>query len=63
LTIRYGSAVNGTRSRELWDVPNHHVEEETLVKVYLMAWNALVENRENFMERWKEQMVKCRLMW
>jgi hypothetical protein len=32
------------------------VEEETLVKAYLMAWNALVENRENFMERWKEQM-------
>jgi hypothetical protein len=35
---------------------NRHVEEETLVKAYLMAWNALVENRENFMERWKEQM-------
>ena len=25
---------------------NHHVEEETLIKAYLMAWNALVENRE-----------------
>ena len=24
---------------------NRHVEEETLVKAYLMAWNALVENR------------------
>jgi hypothetical protein len=35
---------------------NRHVEEETLVKAYLMAWNALVENRENFMERWKEQL-------
>jgi hypothetical protein len=21
-----------------------------------MAWNALAENRENFMERWKDQM-------
>lgn len=27
---------------------NGHVEEETLIKVYLMAWNALVENREDF---------------
>lgn len=35
---------------------NRHVEEGTLVKAYLMAWNALVENREAFMERWKEQM-------
>ena len=25
---------------------NRHVEEETLIKAYLMAWNALVENRE-----------------
>ena len=30
---------------------NRHVEEETLVKAYLMAWNALVENREDFMEQ------------
>ena len=35
---------------------NRHVEEETLIKAYLMAWNALVENRESFLERWKEQM-------
>lgn len=35
---------------------NRHIEEETLIKVYLMAWNALVENRESFLERWKEQM-------
>ncbi|MFR3949068.1 MAG: recombinase zinc beta ribbon domain-containing protein [Ruminococcus sp.] len=27
---------------------NRHVEEETLIKAYLMAWNALVENREDF---------------
>ena len=31
---------------------NRHVEEETLIKAYLMAWNALVENREDFMEQW-----------
>lgn len=35
---------------------NRHVEKETMVKAYLMAWNALVENREAFRERWKEQM-------
>ena len=35
---------------------NRHVEEETLIKAYLMAWNALVENRESFLEQWKRQM-------
>ena len=30
--------------------------EKTLVKAYLMAWNALVENRESFLEQWKQQM-------
>ena len=30
---------------------NRHEEEETLTKAYLMAWNALVENREDFMEQ------------
>ena len=41
---------------------NRHVEEEMLVKAYLMAWNALVENREAFMERWKEQMQSENLL-
>ena len=27
-----------------------------------MAWNALVENREAFMERWKEQMQSENLL-
>lgn len=35
---------------------NRHVEEETLIKAYLMAWNALVENRADFMEQWTEQL-------
>lgn len=35
---------------------NRHAEEETLIKVYLMAWNALVENREDFMEQWTEHL-------
>lgn len=37
---------------------NCHVEEEMLVKAYLMAWNALVENRETFIEQWTEQLRK-----
>ena len=32
-----------------------YVEEGTLIKAYLMAWNALVENRESFIEQWTEQ--------
>ena len=41
---------------------NRHVDEETLIKAYLMAWNALVENREAFLERWKEQMQSENLL-
>jgi hypothetical protein len=36
---------------------NRHVEEKTLVKAYLMAWNALVENRET---SWNGGKSRCR---
>ena len=36
---------------------NRHVEEETLIKAYLMAWNALVENREDL---WSSGRNSCR---
>lgn len=35
---------------------NRHVDEETLKKAYIMAWNHIVDNREQFMEKWHEQM-------
>ena len=41
---------------------NCHVEEETLIKAYLMAWNALVENREDFMEQWTKQLQSENLL-
>ena len=41
---------------------NPHVEEETLIKAYLMAWNALVENREDFMGQWTEQLQSENLL-
>lgn len=41
---------------------NRHVEEETLIKAYRMAWNALVENREDFMEQWTEQLQSDNLL-
>ena len=34
---------------------NRHVEETTLEKAYVMAWNSILENREYFIEKWKEQ--------
>ncbi|OYP41234.1 hypothetical protein CG709_04970 [Lachnotalea glycerini] len=33
-----------------------HDEEETLRKAYLLAWNALIENKDSFLERWQEQI-------
>ena len=41
---------------------NRHVEEKTLIKAYLMAWNVLVENREDFMEQWTEQLQSKNLL-
>ena len=41
---------------------NRHVEEETLIKAYLMAWNALVENRADFMEQWTKQLQSENLL-
>ena len=41
---------------------NRHVEEKTLIKAYLMAWNVLVENREDFMEQWTEQLQSENLL-
>ena len=41
---------------------NRHVEEETLIKAYLMAWDALVENREDFMEQWTAQQQSENLL-
>lgn len=31
------------------------MEETTLEKAYVMAWNSILENREYFIEKWKEQ--------
>ena len=33
-----------------------------MIKAYLMAWNALVENREDFMEQWTEQLQSENLL-
>ena len=41
---------------------NHHVEEKALIKAYLMAWNVLVEKREDFMEQWTEQLQSKNLL-
>ena len=41
---------------------NRHVEEKTLIKAYLTAWNALVENRVDFMEQWTEQLQSENLL-
>ena len=41
---------------------NRHVEEETLIKAYLMAWNAVVKNREDFVEQWTEQLQSENLL-
>lgn len=35
---------------------NRHIYEETLIKIYLMAWNRLLECREMLMPEWEEKI-------
>lgn len=34
---------------------NRHVEESTLEKAFVMDWNGILENKEYFLLKWKEQ--------
>lgn len=34
---------------------NRHTDEETLIKAFLMAWNAILDNREACFEKWNRQ--------
>lgn len=34
---------------------NRHVEENTLEKAFVMAWNGILENKEYFRQKWEEQ--------
>lgn len=34
---------------------NRHVEESTLEKAFIMAWNGILENKEYFLQKWEEQ--------
>lgn len=35
---------------------NKHIDDEVLYKAFISAFNALVENKEHFMEKWKQQL-------
>jgi hypothetical protein len=34
---------------------NRHADEATLEKAYVMSWNAILDNKEHFIEKWKSQ--------
>jgi site-specific DNA recombinase len=34
---------------------NRHVEESTLEKAFVMAWNGILENKEYFLRKWEAQ--------
>ena len=34
---------------------NRHVEESTLGKAFVMAWNGILENRDYFWKKWEKQ--------
>ncbi|NLJ19381.1 MAG: hypothetical protein GX355_11050 [Globicatella sulfidifaciens] len=41
---------------------NHHVDEATLEKAFIVAWNVLVENKEYFIEKWKRVSLEDDLL-
>lgn len=32
-----------------------HIEESTLEKAFVMAWNGILENKDYFLRKWKKQ--------
>ncbi|RDY27488.1 hypothetical protein CG710_020700 [Lachnotalea glycerini] len=34
---------------------NRHVDESTLEKAFIMAWNGILENKEHFWRKWEAQ--------
>lgn len=34
---------------------NRHVDESTLERAFIMAWNGILENKEHFTQKWEEQ--------
>lgn len=41
---------------------NRHVEESTLEQAFVMAWNGILENKEYFLQRWKQQEKSADLL-
>lgn len=41
---------------------NRHTDEETLIKAFLMAWNAILDNREACLEKWNRQKESDNLL-
>ena len=41
---------------------NRHVEESTLKKAFVMAWNGILENKEYFLRKWEEQKKSKNLL-
>lgn len=41
---------------------NRHVEESTLGKAFVMAWNAILENMEYFFQKWEQQKKSKNLL-
>lgn len=41
---------------------NRHVEESKLEKAFIMAWNGILENKENFLWKWEEQEKSANLL-
>ena len=41
---------------------NRHVEESTLEKALVMAWNAILENKEYFWQKWEQQKQRGNML-
>lgn len=52
----YGSAVSGYGVKGVLGCSNRHIEEDTVRKIYFMAWNKLLEWREMLLPEWKEKV-------
>lgn len=55
ISAGYGKCSERYKIKGVMGCSNRHVDESTLEKAFVMAWNAVVENKADFLEKWKEE--------
>lgn len=53
LEEKFGGAVIGIKVKKEKGCPNKHSDEKILYQTFINTFNAIIENKEHFIEKWK----------